>query len=57
MVERMKLDLGFDVVAIPYKGTGPATQAVLGGEVPMIIDTLPGAAPHFASGALRPHWE
>jgi tripartite-type tricarboxylate transporter receptor subunit TctC len=50
MLERMKLDLGFDVVPVPYKGSAPAIQALLGNEVPVIIDTLAGLSPLIKDG-------
>jgi tripartite-type tricarboxylate transporter receptor subunit TctC len=50
MLERMKLDLGFDVVPVPYKGSAPAVQALLGNEVPVIIDTLAGLSSLIKDG-------
>ena len=50
MLERMKLDLGFDVVPVPYKGSAPAIQALLGNEVPVIIDTLAGLSSLLKDG-------
>jgi tripartite-type tricarboxylate transporter receptor subunit TctC len=41
------------IVHIPYRGSGPAIQDVIGGQVTMGIDTLVVAAPHIKSGALR----
>jgi tripartite-type tricarboxylate transporter receptor subunit TctC len=41
------------VVHIPYRGSGPAIQDVIGGQVTMGIDTLVVAAPHIKSGTLR----
>jgi len=38
---------------VPYQGGGPATQAVLGGTVPVGCASLPGAHPSIKSGALR----
>lgn len=42
LLERMKLDIGLEVVPVPYKGSAPAIQALLANEVPVIIDTLAG---------------
>jgi tripartite-type tricarboxylate transporter receptor subunit TctC len=50
MLERMRLDLGFDVVPVPYKGSAPAIQALLGNEVPVIIDTLAGLSSLIKDG-------
>ena len=41
------------LVHIPYRGSGPAMQDVLGGQVSMGIDTLVVAAPHIKAGTLR----
>ena len=52
-VEALKLAAGINVVHIPYKGTGPALTAVIGGEAQMIISSLLPALPHAKSGKLR----
>lgn len=39
---------------VPYRGSGPAIQDVIGGQVDMMFDTTVVAAPHLASGAIRP---
>jgi tripartite-type tricarboxylate transporter receptor subunit TctC len=41
------------VVRIPYKGTGPATTAVMSGEVQAMFASAGGSAPHVKSGRLR----
>ncbi len=41
------------IVRIPYKGTGPALTALLGGEVQLMFATAATAAPHRKSGRLR----
>ena len=38
---------------VPYKGTGPALAAVLGGEVHMSFTTIQAASPHIKGGRLR----
>ena len=38
---------------VPYKGSGPAIQDVMGGQVDMMFDTTVVAAPHIQSGKLR----
>jgi tripartite-type tricarboxylate transporter receptor subunit TctC len=52
-LERMKLGVGLDVVAVPYKGSAPAIQALLSGEVPAVIDTLAGMAGLIDDGKVR----
>lgn len=44
---------GVNIVRIPYKGTGPALAAVIGGEVHAMLASAGGAAPHMKSGRLR----
>lgn len=39
---------------VPYKGSGQAMQDLLGGQVDMNFDTLPGAIGQVKSGKLRP---
>jgi len=52
-LERMKLGVGLDVVAVPYKGSAPAIQALLSGEVPAAIDTLAGMSGLIDDGKIR----
>ena len=37
---------------MPYKGTGPALNDVLGGTVPLMFSNLPATLPHIKSGKL-----
>lgn len=45
---------GLQVVHVPYRGTGPALNDVVGGQVPMIYDTVASSLPFIKSGSLRP---
>jgi tripartite-type tricarboxylate transporter receptor subunit TctC len=38
---------------VPYKGTGPSTTALLGGEIHLLIVNLASLQPHVQSGRLR----
>jgi tripartite-type tricarboxylate transporter receptor subunit TctC len=51
--ELFKAMAGVDIVRVPYKGVGPALNALIAGEVQLSF-TNPGAAtPHVKSGRLR----
>lgn len=52
--ELLKLKAGIDLLHIPYKGGGPAATDAMGGQVPMIIATMPAIISHARSGKLRP---
>ena len=45
---------GLRVVHVPYRGTGPALNDVIGGQVEMIYDTLASSYPHIKAGNLVP---
>jgi tripartite-type tricarboxylate transporter receptor subunit TctC len=51
--ELFKTMAGIDIVHVPYKGTGPALQDLLAGNVQMAIDSMSVYLPHIRSGALR----
>jgi tripartite-type tricarboxylate transporter receptor subunit TctC len=44
---------GIKLTHIPYKGTGPALQDLLGGQVDLTFGTAPPFVPHIQSGKLR----
>ena len=52
-LELLKSKAGIDITHIPYKGSGPAIQDVIGGQVDMMFDTTVVAGPHIESGKLR----
>jgi len=45
---------GVKFTHVPYKGSGPAVQDVIGGQVDMMFDTTLIVGPHIQSGKLRP---
>ena len=51
--ELLKSIAKLDMAHVPYKGSGPAIQDVIGNQVPMMFDTTVVAAPHIASGRVR----
>jgi tripartite-type tricarboxylate transporter receptor subunit TctC len=44
---------GVDITIVTYKGTGPLTTDLLGGHVPLGIDTIPAAGSQITAGQLR----
>ena len=52
-LELLKSKAGVDITHVPYKGSGPAIQDVIGGQVDMMFDTTVVAGPHIESGKLR----
>jgi len=51
--EMLKSAAGLDVLHVPYKGSAPATQAILGGEVSFVFSTMPPAVSNVKAGRLR----
>ena len=51
--ELYKSIAGLDMVHVPYKGSAPAMQDVIGGQVPMMFDTSVVAGPFIESGKVR----
>ena len=51
--ELLKQMAGTFILHIPYRGSGPAVQDVIAGQVNFGIDTLVTTAPHIKSGTLR----
>ena len=50
--ELFKQQAGVDLLHVPYKGTGPALNDVLGGTVPLMFSNLPATLAHIKSGKL-----
>jgi tripartite-type tricarboxylate transporter receptor subunit TctC len=44
---------GVDITVVTYKGTGPLTTDLLGGHVPLGIDTIPASGSQITAGQLR----
>lgn len=44
---------GIKLLHIPYKGSGPATTAALGGEVDLVITGIATVTPHWKAGKIK----
>lgn len=53
LIVRMGQILGREINHIPFRGAGPAMTAVIGGQVPLMSDSLPSAASHIRQGSVR----
>nr|WP_198951425.1 tripartite tricarboxylate transporter substrate binding protein [Pigmentiphaga sp. NML080357] len=51
--ELFKSMAGIEMVHIPYKGAAPALNDLLGGQIPVMFDSVPGVLQHIKSGRLR----
>jgi tripartite-type tricarboxylate transporter receptor subunit TctC len=51
--ELFKRQAGIDIVHIPYKGSGPALNDVMGGHVQIMFDGIPSSLPLVKAGKLR----
>jgi tripartite-type tricarboxylate transporter receptor subunit TctC len=51
--EFLKQTAGLDMVHVPYKGTAPALQDLIGGQIQILVDTPSSLMPHVRSGKIR----
>jgi len=51
--ELFKLLAGVDMVHVPYRGGAPAMVDVIGGQVQMIFDNIPGALVQYTPGKVK----
>jgi tripartite-type tricarboxylate transporter receptor subunit TctC len=51
--ELFKSMAGVSMQHIPYKGSGPALNDVIGNQVPIMFDNLPSSSGHIKAGTLR----
>lgn len=49
-MEMFKQKAGIDITHVPYKGSAPAETDLIGGQIPLALDTLQGALPYIRSG-------
>lgn len=52
--EMFKMYAKANMIHVPYKGSAPAVNDLLGGQVQSMFDNLPSVAPHIKAGSLRP---
>lgn len=50
----LAISAGVQFVHIPYRGSAPAMNDLLGGQITSLMESLPTAAGHFSSGRMRP---
>ncbi|MFL1464164.1 Bug family tripartite tricarboxylate transporter substrate binding protein [Roseococcus sp. DSY-14] len=53
LIVRLGQLLGREINHVPFRGAGPAMTAVIGGQVPLMSDSLPSAAAHIRQGSVR----
>ena len=51
--ELFKMRAGINLAHVPYRGGGPASVAVLAGEVQVLFGSLPSVFPHVKTGRLK----
>src|SRR5690606_34696019 len=51
--EMFNIKAGTKMEHVPFSGSGPAVNALLGGHVDVMFDDMPSSAPHVKSGSLR----
>jgi len=54
LLEAIQHGTGTKITNVPYKGTGPALQGALAGEVDLALSILPVVLPHIKAGRLKP---
>ena len=51
--EQFKMLSGTDITHVPYKGSAPALNDLIGGQISMMFDSIPSSIPHVRSGRVR----
>ena len=51
--ELLNLEGALRLLHVPYKGSGPAVADAVGGQIDVVLTTLPSLAPYVRSGKLR----
>ena len=51
--ELFKSRAGVEIVGVPYKGSGPATVDLVGGQIPLLVDTMAATLQFIKSGKMK----
>lgn len=51
--ELLMLTTGVKMIHVPYKGTAPALQGLMGGEIQLLMDTPSSMLPHVRAGKIK----
>lgn len=51
--ELLKQTAGIDMLHVPYKGTAPAVQDLIAGQIQILVDTPSSMMPHVRGGKIR----
>src|SRR5438067_4274210 len=54
LLEAIQHGAGIKITNVPYKGTGPAVQAAIAGEVDLALSIVPVVLPQIKAGRLKP---
>ena len=54
LIELFQLENKVNVTHVPYRGTGPMLNGILGGEVQIVVDPSTTVLPHILADKLRP---
>lgn len=52
--ELFRYRAGLEIINVPYKGSGPAMQDLIGGQVNLLFDSVASALPQIKAGTIRP---
>ena len=53
MMEMIKKSAGIDMVHVPYRGSAPALNDLVAGNVPLMMDSMITGLPHVRAGTLK----
>lgn len=53
LLESLKLKSGVDLVHVPYKGGSAALTDAVGGQIPLVINSVPACMPHVEAKRLK----